>query len=253
MKNHQNTKFRSRIFQTKSRQTFCFVNIWIIAWDFEGKVNRENVSRFYGRRKPCFVFQLEPKSFRSRLRLLYLKRLNWIRFCWSLFFNIRFFPPPPLLHNKSVGNNVGRSQRDCSQGALEDQEGVAPIDKPRWLGGGGHIQFSLSLSAFRYYYIERWRYFFVLLLLLQALNYSQWFIRFRLLAEPFLIKRKKTAQTRWLGFFLLYRERISIGWWHSNGRSVAPRNPKGIDFPTTLQVVVQSRWLSPLFQKETTL
>jgi hypothetical protein len=69
-----------------------------------------------------------------------------------------------------VGNNVGRSQRDCSQGALEDQEGVAPIDKPRWLGG--HIQFSLSLSAFRYY-IERWRYFFVLLLLLQALNYSQ--------------------------------------------------------------------------------
>jgi hypothetical protein len=26
----------------------------------------------------------------------------------------------------------------------------------------------------------------VLLLLLQALNYSQWFIRFRLLAEPFL-------------------------------------------------------------------
>jgi hypothetical protein len=71
--------------------------------------------------------------------------------------------------------------------------------------------------------------------------------------ERIQIIKRKTAQTRWLGFFLFYRERISIGWWHSNGRSVAPRNPKGIDFPTTLQVVVQSRWLSPLFQKETTL
>lgn len=72
-------------FKQSPGKNFFFVNILIIALDFEGKVNRENVSRFYGRRKPCFVFQLEPKSFRSRLRLLYIKRLNWIRFFWSLF------------------------------------------------------------------------------------------------------------------------------------------------------------------------